>query len=155
MVTEPPHGPRDGAGADVSVRSPRQRVILSILAEGERPLSATDLARLTGQTLGATAHHVRSLARTNLIEWAGERRVRGAMQTFYRPTKKGVAALRRPRTEALLTLVGARASYEDHAPAVTALDDEARRELEALVERVRPEVDAIMQRAAKRAATSK
>lgn len=152
MVTDSTRG-RDGRdAADDHVRSPRQRVLLSILSEEERPLSATELARLTGQTLGATAHHVRSLARTGLIEWAGERRVRGAMQTFYRPTEKGLTALRRPRTEALLTLVGARASYDEKAPAVTTLDAEARRELEELVQRVRPEVEAIMARAAARAA---
>ncbi|HEU4976507.1 MAG TPA: helix-turn-helix domain-containing protein [Baekduia sp.] len=150
MVTEPTYRRRNGDSDDDAVRSPRQRVLLSILAESERPLSATELAQMTGQTLGATAHHVRALARAGLIAWAGERRVRGAMQTFYRPTEEGLAALRRPRTEALLTLVGVRASYDDHAPAMMPLDDEARRELEALVDKVRPEVRAIIQRAASR-----
>jgi hypothetical protein len=153
MVTEPTRAANGKKAPDDQVRSPRQRVILSILAEGERPLSATDLARLTGQSLGATAHHVRALARAAMIEWAGERRVRGAMQTFYRPTEGGLAALRRPRTEALLMLVGARASYDDQAPAVPSLDDEARKELEELVQRVRPEVEAIVQRAASRKAS--
>lgn len=151
MVTDSSLPQKAAAPVTDDVRSPRQRVLLSILADGDRALSATDLARLTGQSLGATAHHVRALARMGLIEWAGERRVRGAMQTFYRPTEGGLAALRRPRTEALLTLVGARASYDGEAPAVPSLDADAQAELEALVDRIRPEVEAIVQRAVSRA----
>lgn len=142
--------PTDGRSSSVTVddvRSPRQRVLLSILADADRPLRTTELAHMTGQTLGATAHHVRALARTGHIDWAGERRVRGAMQTFYRPSEAGHMALRRPRTEALLTIVGARASYDGHAPGVPSLDEAAQRELEELVERIRPVVEGIVREA--------
>lgn len=141
-----------GTSDPPELRSPRQRVLLSLIADGERAISTTELARLTGQTLGATAHHVRALVRMELIEWAGERRARGALQTFYRATEAGLAALRRPRTEALLMLVGTRASYDRHAPAVPCLDAEAERDLEKLVQAIRPQVEGIVAQATARAA---
>jgi predicted ArsR family transcriptional regulator len=132
------------AAADTTVTSDRQRIILSIMAECGRPISTTELARIVGQTLGATAHHVRALARRGLIEWAGERRVRGAMQTFYVVTEHGTAALKRPRLDALMTLFGVVPTDGDRLLPIPDFDAEARAELQALVAELRPRVERIL-----------
>lgn len=100
-------GRRDPRRAKHGLKSTRQQVVLSVAAEHGRPISTTEIARLIGQTLGATAHHVRRLVAGGYLAWAGERRARGAVQTFYMPSEAGLEALRRPRVEALFLLVGA------------------------------------------------
>lgn len=136
---EPPRNP--------VLKSARQQAILGILAESERALSTTDLCRITGQTLGATAHHVRTLVRKGFIAWAGERRVRGALQTFYVASEPGRLALRRPRIEALLTLAGAGGVAADGESWFTRLDAVAMDELRALAQGLKPELVAIAWRA--------
>jgi hypothetical protein len=133
------------------LRSARQRVLLSIVAEHGQPISTTDLSRITGETLGATAHHVRALAREGLLEWAGERRARGALQTFYLVSEAGRAALREPRIDALLTLFGAFVTPRGgRLVRVQDLDDQAREELARAIERLRPEVAGIVEGATRR-----
>lgn len=110
-------------------------MLLTIIASSERPLSTTDVCQVTRNTLGATAHHVRSLAKRGFIEWAGERRVRGALQTYYRITADGQSALLAAHIDSLIQLAGYPAFYAD---------GEARDRLEALLEDVRPRVAAIL-----------
>lgn len=125
--------------------SPRQAVLLSILAEVDRPISTTELARVVDQTLGATAHHVRALARQGLIEWADEQRVRGALQTFYVISEAGLRALRVPRAEALLMLYGGvPALLDDGRTTAVRLDEIAHEELRRLIEEMRPRVRRII-----------
>jgi hypothetical protein len=138
-------------GSHPTLTSPRQGVLLSIIAEVDRPISTTELARLVGQSLGATAHHVRALARQGLIEWAGERRVRGALQTFYVPSDAGMLALRAPRIEALLTLFGTSSMLVDEgSSAAVELDEGAHEELRRVIEDLRPRVERIVAAAAAR-----
>lgn len=133
------------------LRSARQRILLSIVAERGQPASTTDLARITDETLGATAHHVRALARAGLLDWAGERRARGALQTFYVVSDAGRAALRVPRVDALLTLYGAfTAPGDGRIACVDDLDEQACADLRHVIERLRPEVTAIVSDAMRR-----
>lgn len=131
-------------------RSQRQQALLSLIADAGKPISTTDLSKLTGQTLGATAHHVRALAKHRLIECAGIERVRGAIKTFYVPTDIGREALRRPRVETLMILVGAVSDEGAQRPSVAAFDELAYDEAHEALERLRPELVAIGERAAMR-----
>src|SRR5690349_17392647 len=60
--------------------------ILAML--GERRSSPRELAELLGAPLGTTAYHVRTLERLQLIELVAERPVRGAIEHYYRATKR-------------------------------------------------------------------
>jgi DNA-binding MarR family transcriptional regulator len=130
----------------------QQDALLAIVVAYGRPVSAKELAELTGSTLGATAYHVRTLAKDGFIEWTDERRVRGAFQTFYKATPAGEGALRAVRTDALLTLFGELVvpAKDDGYPQAVALDDEARGELAKVVEQLRPKVKRILGKAAER-----
>lgn len=50
----------------------------------ERRASPVELAGALGASLGTVAYHVRALHALGLVELVGERRVRGAVQHFYR-----------------------------------------------------------------------
>jgi DNA-binding transcriptional ArsR family regulator len=59
--------------------------ILEVLAlDGGRTLSPSDLSFELDVPLSNVNYHVTELARTGLLELAGERRVRGATEHFYR-----------------------------------------------------------------------
>lgn len=143
----------DGSARRKQGRIPgeRQRLLLTIFATSDRPLSTTDVAAMTGQTLGATAHHVRALAAGGYLTWSSERRVRGARQTFYVASPEALRALRVPRVTALLELTGmvgdACVQPGGSVRAVLPMDwsDEALHELEKIVEDVRPRLAAILQ----------
>lgn len=62
---------------------PARDAILDAMRQYGRPISPTQLARITGPSLGSTAYHVRVLAEAGIIELAGEGRVRGAVEHFY------------------------------------------------------------------------
>lgn len=65
---------------------------LWILAELERdgPASPKELAdAIPKGDLGVTAYHVRKMLDQGLLELTGETRVRGAVQHFYRLTRRG------------------------------------------------------------------
>jgi DNA-binding PadR family transcriptional regulator len=132
-------------------RSQRQQALLSLIADCGRAISTTELSKLTGQTLGATAHHVRALARHGLIENAGIERVRGAIKTYYLPTELGHRALRRPRVETLMILVGSVSGTQVSRPAVAWFDDLAYDEAHEMLERLRPALVEIGSRARARA----
>jgi DNA-binding PadR family transcriptional regulator len=121
-----------------------------LIADYGRAVSTTELTKATGATLGATAHHVRALARHGLIECAGVERVRGAIKTFYAPTEIGREALRRPRIETLVILVGAVSDGSAPRPAVAYFDDIAYDEAHAELARLRPKLLAIAERARRR-----
>lgn len=128
-------------------RSQRQQALLSLIADRGKPISTTDLSKLTGQTLGATAHHVRALAKLRLIEVAGIQRVRGAIKTYYVPTDVGREALRRPRVETMMILVGAVSEHGRPRPSVAAFDDIAYDEVHRALEKLRPTLIEIAERA--------
>ena len=59
--------------------------ILEVLAlDGGRTLSPSDLSYELSMPLSNVNYHVTELARTGLLDLAGERRVRGATEHFYR-----------------------------------------------------------------------
>lgn len=65
-----------------AVAHPLRIRILAML--GETEASPVELAPRLGATLGTVAYHVRTLHKLGLIELAGERRVRGAIEHIYR-----------------------------------------------------------------------
>lgn len=118
--------------------------MLSIVAAHGRPISTSDVARVTGQSLGATAHHMRALAGSGFLDWAGERRARGALQTFYVVSEQGREALRVPRVEALFLLVGAVVTDAGAGLSpIARLDEQAIDAVAKLFDTVRPRLEAI------------
>jgi DNA-binding IclR family transcriptional regulator len=70
--------------------------ILEVLAmDGGRTLSPSDLSYELRAPLSNVNYHVTELHRTGLIELAGERRVRGATEHFYRQAESEPAPRRR------------------------------------------------------------
>jgi DNA-binding transcriptional ArsR family regulator len=66
--------------------------ILEVLGmDGGRTLSPSDLSYELRVPLSNVNYHVTELFRTGLIELAGERRVRGATEHFYRPAEAEAA----------------------------------------------------------------
>lgn len=64
---------------------PARDQILDAMRQHGEPMSPTQLANITGATLGSTAYHVRALRAAGIIEPAGEKRgVRGAVEHFYK-----------------------------------------------------------------------
>src|SRR3954454_5010245 len=62
--------------------------ILEVLGmDGGRTLSPSDLSYELRVPLSNVNYHVTELFRTGLLELAGERRVRGATEHFYRPAQ--------------------------------------------------------------------
>jgi DNA-binding transcriptional ArsR family regulator len=64
---------------------PTRVEILRLLLEGAEPLSAKHLSVKMDLPLGSVAYHVRVLRENGLLEIAGTRQRRGALQTFWRP----------------------------------------------------------------------
>jgi DNA-binding transcriptional ArsR family regulator len=63
----------------------RRRMLRTLLDGGER-LSSVELARELSLSLGDASYHVRVLHCLRAVKPAGKRRVRGAIQRFYRAT---------------------------------------------------------------------
>jgi hypothetical protein len=75
-----------------STAHPVQVSILEILGrEGGQILSPVALSRELNIPLSNTNYHVRQLAKSDLIELAGKRPVRGATEHFYRLAESMVA----------------------------------------------------------------
>lgn len=143
------------SGLASSVRRPgslHRHALLSIVAEHRQPISTTALSEITGQTLGATAHHVRGMASAGLLDWAGEPRARGALQTFYVASESGVEALRRPRAAALAFLFGTpTADDRGWFAAIDELDDTACAALDRLRLDLRPKIRDVVRESVERA----
>lgn len=128
---------RPGPDADDAMGE-RQRTLLRIFANSKTALSTTDVMHLTDQSLGATAHHVRALARRGYIVWASEHRVRGATQTFYVASATGHAATRRHRFLTLMDLA------EVPRQQLATMSEPAMAELGSLLDEVARRVAAIV-----------
>jgi DNA-binding transcriptional ArsR family regulator len=134
-------------------RHPARDEILEVMRASDKPISPTQVARITGRTLGSTAYHVRTLAAAGVIELADEGRVRGAAEHFYAlvPDQETDAPLFDGPRE-LLRVAGALAvklKGED-LPVPTNLDAEAHAELEAILDRLKPRVQRIAEAATER-----
>lgn len=133
---------------------PARDCILDVMRSYGKPISPTQLARITGGTLGATAYHVRTLVSAGVVELAEEGRVRGAVEHFYAlvPGDENLQQLADPVTQ-LLRLCGAlTVPAEDGGyPRPSVVDEIARERLTAVIERLGPEVRQIAAEAVARA----
>jgi DNA-binding transcriptional ArsR family regulator len=133
---------------------PARDQILDVMRSYGKPISPTQLARITGGALGSTAYHVRTLVSAGVVELADEGRVRGAVEHFYALVPGDEEDLRivDPITQLLglcgaLTVPAADGGY----PRPSVVDDLARERLTALLDRLRPEVQQIVAEAVARA----
>jgi DNA-binding transcriptional ArsR family regulator len=132
---------------------PARDQILDVMRSYAKPISPTQLARITGGTLGSTAYHVRTLVSAGVVELADEGRVRGAVEHFYAivPGGEDEARLTDPVGQ-LLGLCGALTVPDPDGgyPRPAVVDDPAREQLQALIAQLRPEVRAIIAAAVER-----
>jgi DNA-binding transcriptional ArsR family regulator len=136
---------------------PQRDRILDAMRSYGRPISPTQLARITDNTIGSTAYHVRTLVEAGVIELADEGRVRGAVEHFYALVPGGDEATQLvDPVDQLLRLCGALTvpSANGGYPLPTVLDDIAREKLRKVIARLQPEVQGIVQAATKRVAAS-
>jgi DNA-binding transcriptional ArsR family regulator len=135
---------------------PARDQILDVMRSYGKPISPTQLARITGGTLGSTAYHVRTLVAAGVVELADEGRVRGAVEHFYAivPGGEDETRLTDPVAQ-LLGLCGALTVPDPDGgyPRPTVLDDPAREQLQALIAQLRPEVRTIVAAATERTAS--
>jgi DNA-binding transcriptional ArsR family regulator len=136
---------------------PQRDQILDAMRSYGRPISPTQLARITENTIGSTAYHVRTLVQAGVIELADEGRVRGAVEHFYALVPGGDEASRLvDPVEQLLRLCDALTvpSASGGYPVPATLDDAARAKLRKVIAKLQPEVQGIVQAATKRVAAS-
>lgn len=62
---------------------PARAQIVDVMRSYRKPISPSQLAKVTGGSLGSVAYHVRTLVSAGIIELAEEGRVRGAVEHFY------------------------------------------------------------------------
>jgi len=132
---------------------PTRDQIVDAMRAYDAPISPTRLSAVTGHTLGAVAYHVRTLLSAGVVELAEEGRVRGAVEHFYALVPDNADDLDDPlvglqKLCGALTLPGADGGY----PAPVPLDDEAREQLQKLLDGLRPKVSRIVRETASRAA---
>jgi DNA-binding transcriptional ArsR family regulator len=122
----------------------RDQIVDTMRSYG-RPISPTQLARVTGGSLGSVAYHVRTLVAAGVVELADEGRVRGAIEHFYALTIPKEEWVVGDPNESLLSLCGVMTLPDPHGgyPVRVELDDRARRDLTRILDRVQPEVHAI------------
>ncbi|WCB96220.1 hypothetical protein DSM104299_04976 [Baekduia alba] len=128
--------------------------IVDVMRSYGRPISPTQLSRITGGTLGSVAYHVRTLVAAGVVELADEGRVRGAVEHFYMLSLNEQEATLSDPVGTLLSLCGALTvpGPEGGYPRPVALDDRARRELRGVISQLQPEVRAIASASTARAA---
>jgi DNA-binding transcriptional ArsR family regulator len=133
---------------------PARDQILDVMRSYGKPISPTQLARITGGTLGSTAYHVRTLVSAGVVELADEGRVRGAVEHFYAlvPGDQDDVRLTDPVTQ-LLGLCGALTMPDPDGgyPRPAVLDDIARERLTSIIAKLHPEVRQIVAEALARA----
>jgi DNA-binding transcriptional ArsR family regulator len=123
---------------------PTRDQVLDVMRSYGKPISPTQLARITGNPLGSTAYHVRTLAAAGIVELAGEGRVRGAVEHFY-----AVVPDDEPRrndvVDQLLGVCGALTIPDPDGgyPRPVVLDDDARLQLRTVLDKLQSEVRAI------------
>jgi DNA-binding transcriptional ArsR family regulator len=132
---------------------PARDQILDVMRSYGKPISPTQLARITGGTLGSTAYHVRTLVSAGIVELADEGRVRGAVEHFYALVPGDDDLQLTDPIAQLLGLCGALTVPDDGGgyPRPSVIDDEARERLLDLLDRVRPEVQDIVAESTRRA----
>ncbi|WP_445148685.1 helix-turn-helix domain-containing protein [Baekduia sp. Peel2402] len=124
---------------------PARDQILGVMRNYGKPLSPTQIARITGASLGATAYHVRTLEEAGQLELADEGRVRGAVEHFYTLIDGADTPPASDPARLLLSSCGALTvpDPEGGYPRPTVIDDPARDELRELIDELAPKVRAI------------
>jgi DNA-binding transcriptional ArsR family regulator len=119
--------------------------IVDVMRSYGRPISPTQLSKITGGTLGSVAYHVRTLTAAGVVVLADEGRVRGAVEHFYMLVLDEDEVTLTDPTGTLLSLCGALTvpSTDGGYPQPVRLDDRARGELHRLITALQPEVRAI------------
>jgi DNA-binding transcriptional ArsR family regulator len=119
--------------------------IVDVMRSYGKPISPTQLSRITGGTLGSVAYHVRTLTSAGVVTLADEGRVRGAVEHFYMLSLKDEEVTLSDPASTLLSLCGALTvpSVNGGYPQPVLLDDRARRALHRLIVKLQPEVRAI------------
>jgi DNA-binding transcriptional ArsR family regulator len=130
---------------------PTRDQIIDVMRSYGQPISPTRLAKVTGATLGSVAYHMRTLLSAGVIVLADEGRVRGAVEHFYALANQDEAPLTDP-ANTLLALCGALTvpSPNGDYPRPAVLDEKARKALDTVLARLRPEVQTIVAGAARR-----
>src|SRR3954452_4440553 len=107
----------------------RDQIVDTMRSYG-KPISPTQLSRVTGGNLGSVAYHVRTLVAAGVVELADEGRVRGAVEHFYALVLEEDAQLADPVSR-LLGLCGALTVPDDDGgyPRPATLDEPARKQL--------------------------
>jgi DNA-binding transcriptional ArsR family regulator len=126
--------------------------VVDVMRSYGKPISPTQISRVTGGSLGSVAYHVRTLSAAGVIELADEGRVRGAVEHLYALVRDD-APLVDPVGN-LLSICGALTvpAPDGGYPVPVSLDEPARRDLRAIIDRLRPEVREIAAAATRRAA---
>jgi DNA-binding transcriptional ArsR family regulator len=129
---------------------PTRHQIIDVMRTYGQPISPPRLSKITGVTLGSVAYHVRTLVAAGVIEFVDEGRVLGAVEHFYALAADEEATQLTDPIETLLGLCGALtvASTNGDYP----LDKQARGELRAVLDELRPKVRTIVAEASRRAA---
>jgi DNA-binding transcriptional ArsR family regulator len=134
---------------------PARDEIVDAMRSYGQPISPSQLARITGRSLGSTAYHVRTLVSAGLAELADEGRVRGAVEHFYAlvPGDPEQVRLSDPVIQ-LLSLCGALnlPDPEGGFPQPTVLDSSAREQLHFVIDEICPRVRRIAAEATRRQA---
>lgn len=126
---------------------PARDQIVDVMRSYGKPISPTQLARVTGGSIGATAYHVRTLLDAGIVELADEGRVRGAVEHFYILTSgDGEAIQLMDPIRQLLSICGALTVPDPDGgyPRRSVLDDTAREYLEGVLTQLRPEVQRVV-----------
>jgi DNA-binding transcriptional ArsR family regulator len=128
--------------------------IVDVMRSYGKPISPTQISRITGGTLGSVAYHVRTLVAAGIVILADEGRVRGAVEHFYALALSEEEPTLSDPSGTLLSMCGALTvpGKDGDYPQPVSLDDQARSELTALITTLRPKVRAIAAAAAERAA---
>jgi DNA-binding transcriptional ArsR family regulator len=117
--------------------------IIDVMRSYGKPISPTQLSRITGGTLGSVSYHVRTLVSAGVIALADEGRVRGAVEHFYALTDE---AQRSDSIGALLSVCGALTvpSPDGGYPRPIVLDNRARKQLKTVMNKLQPEIRKIV-----------
>lgn len=126
--------------------------VVDVMRVYGKPISPTQLARITGKSLGSIAYHVRVLVSAGVVTLADEGRVRGAVEHFYGLVE--VDTRLSDQVGQLLSLCDALTvpAPDGGYPRPVELDDKARSRLESLIDKLRDEVQGIVAPAERRAA---
>jgi DNA-binding transcriptional ArsR family regulator len=128
--------------------------IVDVMRSYGKPISPTQISRITGGTLGSVAYHVRTLLAAGVVQLADEGRVRGAVEHFYALSSDEQTSTLVEPIAAVLALCGALTVPDPDGgyPIPVALDDHARRELRRLIDTLEPQVREVAAAATARAA---